>query len=90
VPACATPPAGSCQAAPQPISEAAKSAAIAQLVEHVIRNDGVGGSNPSCGTSKINDLLLILVWWRSLENAAGNATGNRSEITSRQRYWRTE
>src|SRR5207237_4707641 len=25
-------------------------AAIAQLVEHVIRNDGVGGSNPSCGT----------------------------------------
>jgi hypothetical protein len=30
---------------------AAWSAAIAQLVEHVIRNDGVGGSNPSCGTS---------------------------------------
>jgi hypothetical protein len=26
-------------------------AAIAQLVEHVIRNDGVGGSNPSCGTT---------------------------------------
>src|SRR5215510_14617999 len=26
-------------------------AAIAQLVEHIIRNDGVGGSNPSCGTS---------------------------------------
>src|SRR6185437_8552090 len=26
-------------------------AAIAQLVEHVIRNDGVGGSSPSCGTS---------------------------------------
>jgi hypothetical protein len=25
-------------------------AAIAQLVEHVIRNDGVGGSSPSCGT----------------------------------------
>jgi hypothetical protein len=30
---------------------AAWSAAIAQLVEHVIRNDGVGGSSPSCGTS---------------------------------------
>jgi hypothetical protein len=29
-------------------------AAIAQLVEHVIRNDGVGGSNPSCGTSAFN------------------------------------
>ena len=26
------------------------SAAIAQLVEHVIRNDGVTGSNPVCGT----------------------------------------
>jgi len=26
-------------------------AAIAQLVEHVIRNDGVGGSIPSCGTT---------------------------------------
>jgi hypothetical protein len=31
-------------------------AAIAQLVEHVIRNDGVGGSNPSCGTNQIKDL----------------------------------
>src|SRR5258708_14465279 len=27
------------------------SAAIAQLVEHVIRNDGVTGSNPVCGTN---------------------------------------
>ena len=26
-------------------------AAIAQLVEHVIRNDGVTGSNPVCGTN---------------------------------------
>ena len=31
-------------------------AAIAQMVEHVIRNDGVGGSIPSCGTNKINNL----------------------------------
>ena len=31
-------------------------AAIAQLVEHLIRNEGVGGSNPSCGTKEINDL----------------------------------
>src|SRR5258705_8433011 len=30
------------------------SAAIAQLVEHVIRNDGVTGSNPVCGTSLFN------------------------------------
>ena len=29
----------------------ASTAAIAQLVEHVIRNDGVGGSIPSCGTT---------------------------------------
>ncbi len=26
-------------------------AAIAQLVEHVIRNDGVRGSSPACGTT---------------------------------------
>lgn len=30
-------------------------AAIAQLVEHIIRNDGVGGSNPSCGTTAFLD-----------------------------------
>ena len=28
-------------------------AAVAQVVEHVIRNEGVGGSSPSCGTKKI-------------------------------------
>jgi hypothetical protein len=49
----------SCQATPQPISGTPRSAAIAQLVEHVIRNDGVGGSNPSCGTSKIKDLIRV-------------------------------
>ena len=36
-------------------------AAVAQLVEHVIRNDGVGGSSPFCGTSfsphKINAMV---------------------------------
>jgi hypothetical protein len=26
-------------------------AAVAQLVEHIIRNDGVGGSNPFSGTT---------------------------------------
>ena len=29
-------------------------AAIAQLVEHLIRNEGVGGSNPSCGTTNFS------------------------------------
>jgi hypothetical protein len=33
-------------------------AAIAQLVEHVIRNDGVTGSNPVCGTTQSIDLIL--------------------------------
>jgi hypothetical protein len=28
-------------------------AALAQLVEHIIRNDGVAGSNPASGTNKI-------------------------------------
>jgi hypothetical protein len=31
------------------------SAAIAQLVEHVIRNDGVTGSSPVCGTNDLAD-----------------------------------
>jgi len=35
----------------RPLAERiAWSAAIAQLVEHVIRNDGVTGSSPVCGT----------------------------------------
>jgi hypothetical protein len=35
-----------------PVAERSRwSAAMAQLVEHVIRNDGVTGSNPVCGTS---------------------------------------
>ena len=40
-----------------PVAERAVwSAAIAQLVEHVIRNDGVTGSNPVCGTNQIKYL----------------------------------
>jgi hypothetical protein len=34
-------------------------AAIAQLVEHIIRNDGVAGSNPVRGTNKIKGLAPI-------------------------------
>ena len=59
----------SCQAGRCPISgagvfgpvaeRAAWSAAIAQLVEHVIRNDGVTGSNPVCGTKEINYLAVL-------------------------------
>src|SRR5262245_47561106 len=35
-------------------------AAIAQLVEHIIRNDGVGGSNPSCGTITQSSRLFFI------------------------------
>jgi hypothetical protein len=39
-----------CQSRGCPLSRWPGFAAIAQPVEHIIRNDGVGGSNPSCGT----------------------------------------
>ena len=44
------------------------SAAIAQLVEHVIRNDGVGGSSPSCGTSKIKPLAKPAAYNNTVES----------------------
>src|SRR5262249_47203098 len=37
------------------LRSAATVAAIAQSVKHIIRNDGVGGSNPSCGTSILSE-----------------------------------
>ena len=33
-----------------------RSAAVAQLVEHVIRNDGVGGSSPFSGTTSFKTI----------------------------------
>ena len=33
-----------------------RQAGLAQLVVHLICNQGVGGSSPSAGTNKINDL----------------------------------
>jgi hypothetical protein len=42
-----------------PVTERSRwSAAIAQLVEHVIRNDGVTGSNPACGTIRLEFRVL--------------------------------
>ena len=35
-------------------------AAIAQVVEHLIRNEGVGGSSPSCGTKQAP---VATTWW---------------------------
>ena len=34
-------------------------AALAQLVEHLIRNEGVGGSNPSSGTIFFPKILYV-------------------------------
>jgi hypothetical protein len=45
-------------------------AAIAQLVEHVIRNDGVGGSNPSCGTT----LFTCLATYPGMHSPVGRRT----------------
>ncbi len=44
-------------------------AAIAQLVEHLIRNEGVGGSNPSCGTTLFNYLAPT---WFSVASQKGS------------------
>ena len=38
------------------VKDAAQDAAIAQLVEHLIRNEGVVGSNPICGTNDFKGL----------------------------------
>ena len=46
---------------PPPAGTAPPVAALAQLVEHLIRNEGVGGSNPSSGTTKfLNDFKAII------------------------------
>jgi hypothetical protein len=50
------------------------SAAIAQLVEHVIRNDGVTGSSPVCGTKFFFVIRIILerfpsIYWHANTSA---------------------
>src|SRR5690606_18522698 len=50
-----------------------RDAAIAQLVEHLIRNEGVGGSNPSCGTTSFSHQGLGLVG-RHPQMPVGGAT----------------
>ena len=54
---------------------AERAAAIAQLVEHVIRNDGVGGSSPSCGTT----LRPLGYAWRSRAIAKGRGVSGEAE-----------
>ena len=47
-------------------------AGIAQLVEHLIRNEGVRGSNPRTGTS-----FPVIVGWQSLLFPAVNLNAGR-------------
>ena len=49
----------SCQARSLPVCEGTGAAGLAQLVEHVICNHGVGGSNPSAGTNDIKGSRLL-------------------------------
>ena len=48
---------------PAPLRYRTGFAAIAQLVEHVIRNDGVGGSIPSCGSSRLSNPTFAFQRW---------------------------
>jgi hypothetical protein len=48
-----------------------KDAAVAQLVEHVIRNDGVGGSSPFSGTTLFQKFPLFPATCMALLSRAG-------------------
>ena len=43
------------------LAQADRQAALAQLVEHIIRNDGVVGSSPPSGTTSV---AALPVWAR--------------------------
>lgn len=56
-------------------------AAIAQAVEHLIRNEGVGGSSPSCGTIKSEtQLITSLDRWLFAEFGGGVYFGRRRAL----------
>ncbi len=61
-------------------TQAAWSAAIAQLVEHVIRNDGVTGSNPVCGTSDRGETNEALRQKPLLDGRPNPVNSNRIEL----------
>ena len=54
-------------------------AALAQLVEHIIRNDGVAGSNPACGTSLFNDLRQMVKVENPKRSQIGHSQGDFSK-----------
>ena len=71
-----------------------RSAAIAQLVEHVIRNDGVTGSSPVCGTTAHRRALSpartcrrgsLLLRWMAAPSPCSAFSANRSAMTRRRR-----
>jgi hypothetical protein len=50
------------------------STAVFSTPSIIIRNDGVGGSNPSCGTIKINDLAFLSKPKPILKTVNGSST----------------
>ena len=70
---------------------AAWSAAIAQLVEHVIRNDGVGGWSPSSAPVKLtkNSDFLDRAWRRAVISSERRTTARVLNcVEARRRRWR--
>jgi hypothetical protein len=59
-------------------------AAIAQLVEHVIRNDGVTGSSPVCGTITQTPLYSR---WTVPEKYSGRTVNHPFFRIARLGYW---
>ena len=55
--------AATCRRAPSRSQHVRNEAGLAQLVEHLICNQGVGGSNPSAGTNRSRPIPLILIFF---------------------------
>jgi hypothetical protein len=63
-----------------------RKAGLAQLVEHLICNQGVGGSNPSAGTNKINRLSEFSETARYIGNVINNSVTVGNAITTAVRW----
>lgn len=60
-------------------------AGIAQLVEHLIRNEGVRGSNPRTGTKFLNNIQILVefqIWLISALRRQGRIGDTSQEITN--------
>ena len=58
-------------------------AALAQLVEHLIRNEEVAGSNPACGT-----ILPLIRFAETLALTSKRKTGNFLRDRMNESIWR--